>query len=75
MKMSSYEPPEEAGSRGPIELLTIPEVAKLLKISITGVRRLYIGRHIPFIKVGGSVRFAKSDILEYLKKERIEAMR
>jgi excisionase family DNA binding protein len=74
MKMSSYEPQGAAGSRGPIELLTIPEVAKLLKISTTSVRRLQQGRHVPFFKVGGSVRFATSDILEYLKKERVDSM-
>jgi excisionase family DNA binding protein len=57
-----------------IELLTIKEVARLLKISPTSVRRLQQGRHIPFIKVGGSVRFSKSDILDFLKKGRVEAI-
>jgi excisionase family DNA binding protein len=58
-----------------VELLTIPEVAEMVKISVTGVRRLQQGRHIPFIKVGGSVRFAKADVLSYLAKNRIEAIR
>ena len=55
-----------------VELLTIKDVAKLLKVSQTSVRRLQQGRHLPFIKVGGSIRFAKCDIAEYLKKMRIE---
>ena len=57
-----------------IELLTIKDVAELLKVSQTSVRRLQQGRHLPFFKVGGSVRFAKIDIFEYLKKERVEAI-
>jgi len=57
-----------------IELLTIKEVAALLKVSPTSVRRLQQGRHLPFIKVGGSVRFTKNDIVEFLKKERVEAI-
>jgi excisionase family DNA binding protein len=42
----------------PVELLTIPEVADLLKISVPSVRRLQQQRRIPFFKIGGSVRFA-----------------
>ena len=57
-----------------IELLTPAEVAKLLKISITGVRRLQHGRRIPFLKVGGSVRFLKGDIVAYLEAMRVEAL-
>lgn len=60
--------------RAMIELLTIKDVAKLLKVSEMSVRRLQQGRHLPFIKVGGSVRFAESDIVEYLKKQRIDAI-
>lgn len=57
-----------------IELLTIAEVAEMLKISTSGVRRLQQGRRIPFLKVGGSVRFAKGDIVSYLAKNRVEAI-
>ena len=57
-----------------VELLTIKDVAELLKVSQTSVRRLQQGRHLPFIKVGGSIRFAKTDIFEYLKKGRVEAI-
>jgi excisionase family DNA binding protein len=57
-----------------IELLTIKEVAELLKVSQTSVRRLQQGRHLPFIKVGGSVRFDKSDIINFLKEQRVEAI-
>jgi excisionase family DNA binding protein len=57
-----------------IELLTIQEVAKLLKVSVSLVRRLQQGRHLPFFKVGGSVRFEKGDIINYLKKQRVDSI-
>jgi len=57
-----------------IELLTIAEVAGLLKISIPTVRRLQQRRLIPFFKVGGSVRFNRSDIVFYLEKKRVETI-
>jgi excisionase family DNA binding protein len=55
-------------------LLTIPEVAGLLRISVQSVRRLQRQRHIPFIKVGGCIRFAKDDIASYLEKRRVGAI-
>jgi excisionase family DNA binding protein len=59
-------------SRSQIELLTIPDVARLLKISVSGVRRLYQDRRLPFVKVGGSVRFLASDIKSYLTRQRVQ---
>jgi excisionase family DNA binding protein len=56
------------------ELLTIPEVAKLLKISVRGVRRLQQRRRIPFVKIGGAVRFTKSDLADYVKNNRVKAV-
>jgi excisionase family DNA binding protein len=61
-----------ANSIQAIELLTVAEVATILKISKVGVRRLQYGRHVPFLKIRGSVRFNKSDITAYLAKQRIE---
>ena len=55
----------------PVELLTIAEVARLLKISVSTVRRLQSARILPFVKVGGSVRFAKNDIASYLARNRV----
>jgi len=57
-----------------IYLLTVTQAAELLKISVTSMRRLQQGRHIPFIKVGGSVRFAMCDIESYLGKRRVESI-
>jgi excisionase family DNA binding protein len=57
-----------------LELLTIYEVAPLLKISVSSVRRLQQQRRIPFVKVGGSIRFIKSDLLSYVDRERVESI-
>jgi excisionase family DNA binding protein len=54
-----------------MELLTIAGVAEFLKISKSTVRRLQQRRLIPFFKVGGSIRFTKSDLVSYLEKQRV----
>jgi excisionase family DNA binding protein len=64
----------EISEEGNIELLTVKEVARLLQLSVPGVRELQARRHLPFIKVGGAVRFEKRDIVEYLKRRKIAAM-
>ncbi len=55
-------------------LLTINDVAELLRISAPSVRRLQQQRHIPFYKVGGSIRFSTSDLNSYLEKSRVESI-
>jgi excisionase family DNA binding protein len=57
-----------------IELLTIGEAADLLNISVSGVRRLQQTRQLPFVKVGGSVRFLTSDIRGYLERRRVKSI-
>lgn len=52
--------------------MTVAETAAFLKISLTGVRRLQQARQLPFIKVGGSLRFEKRDLATYLRKRRVE---
>jgi len=56
-----------------LELLTIPEVARLLRISVPSVRRLQQQRLIPFFKVGARIRFERSDIVTYLQKRRVHS--
>jgi excisionase family DNA binding protein len=55
-------------------LLTIPDVAELLRLSSSTVRRLQQRRKIPFLKVGGRVRFMRSDIASYLEKQRVRSI-
>ena len=54
------------------ELLTISEVAELLRVSVSSVRRLQQQRLIPFYKVGGSVRLNRHDVFAYLAKQRVK---
>ena len=57
-----------------LDLLTIPEVADLLKISIPTVRRLQDQQRIPFTKIGGSVRFIRDDVVAYVQQGRVESI-
>lgn len=57
-----------------LELLTIAEVAEILKVSEMTVRRIQQQRSLPFYKVRGSVRFAKDDLWSYLEDERVEVI-
>jgi excisionase family DNA binding protein len=57
-----------------IDLLTIPDAAEVLKISVSGIRRLQQRRRIPFIKVGGSIRFARQDLMSFLDRNRVDAI-
>lgn len=56
------------------ELLTLEEAAKFLTISKSGIRRLQHGRHLPYFKVGGSVRFARCDLNAYLARRRVASV-
>ncbi len=47
-------------------LLTVEEVAKLLRLSPRGVYNLVEARKIPFIKVSNRVRFKVEHIEEWL---------
>ncbi|MCA1459005.1 helix-turn-helix domain-containing protein [Bradyrhizobium sp. BRP22] len=60
--------------RADAELLTAAEVAELLRISASSVRRLQQRRRIAFLKVGGSIRFTKHDVISYLARQRTETI-
>lgn len=49
-------------------------LADLFRVSVSEIRRLQYGWQLPFIKVGGSVRFATSDLMAYLSKRRVESI-
>jgi excisionase family DNA binding protein len=67
--------PESITFDSSIELVDVTEAAGFLKVSIPTVRRLQQQREISYIKVGGSVRFAKSDLLAYITRRRVAANR
>ncbi len=60
------------GSNTITKLMTPGELSELLSVSKTTINRLVGKRIIPFYKVGGSLRFERSEIMEYLKDNRIE---
>jgi excisionase family DNA binding protein len=64
----SIEPDPQLG------LLTLAEVAELLRISVPTVRRLQQQRKMPFVKVGGRIRFIRSDVASYLEKRRVRSI-
>jgi len=43
-------------------------------VSIGTIRRLQRQRKIPFLKVGGSIRFAIGDVAAYLEKQRVRSI-
>ena len=53
------------------KLLTPDQLADFLNISKTTVYRLIDSRKIPFYKIGGSIRFDKKDIMNYLQESKI----
>jgi excisionase family DNA binding protein len=54
------------------ELLTVPELALVLKVEVRFVRRLVAERRIPFHKVGKFVRFYRSDVAQFVAAGRVE---
>ena len=51
------------------EILTLSEVAEYLKVAERTIYRLAGARKLPAFKVGGSWRFAKADIDEWIKRQ------
>lgn len=51
-------------------LLTIDEVAEVLRISVRTMRRLVACRSLPFIRVGRLVRFRPEDVRRFLEGRR-----
>jgi excisionase family DNA binding protein len=49
------------------KLLTIKALAELLDCSTDGVRKWMRTQNLPFIKIGGSLRFSRDSVLEWIK--------
>ena len=54
--------------------LTVPETAAYLNTSVRFVRRLVAERRVAFHHVGRHVRFAVSDLDEWIAAGRVEAL-
>lgn len=55
-------------------LLTVAEVAALLRLTPKGVYAMVEARRIPFIKISNRVRFLQSDVLAWLSENRVPAL-
>ena len=55
-------------------IMTIGEVADYLKVTERTIYRLAGTKKIPSFKVGGSWRFSKMDIDEWIKKQSLEGL-
>lgn len=52
------------------EVLTIKEVADLMKISVPTVRKLIDTKAIPYFQQGQIIRFKQSEIIKYLSSNK-----
>lgn len=51
------------------EILTAKEAAEYLKISLQTIYQLKAAGKVPFKKIGGSLRFLKSELYNWLKEQ------
>lgn len=56
-----------------IDLLTVPEVALLLRLTTKGIYAMVEARRIPFVKVSNRIRFLRSDVVLWLSENRVSA--
>lgn len=49
------------------QLLTLPELARLLQLSETTVRRLVGARRLPCVRLGRQLRFQPGDVSRWLE--------
>lgn len=57
------------------QLLTIEEASKLLRLAKKTVYGYVCARKIPFVKIGGSVRFEEAKLAEWLKQHSVEPVK
>ncbi len=61
----------DVNPQGKQELLTIGDVAEILKFSISRIRyEVSIGR-LPYIKIGKSIRFDRKTVEEWVRKHEV----
>jgi excisionase family DNA binding protein len=59
---------ERKGTEVSNKLLTVNEVAKILRVSNMTVYRLVKGKQIPAIRVGKNYRIKETDVEKYLNR-------
>ena len=68
-------PPTDATQKEPSPLLTPPETAHFLRWTISSVYTAAARRRLPSVKVGGSLRFRRSDLEALVKAGLRSALR
>lgn len=53
-------------------VLTVPEVAEYLKISISKVYHLVQRKQIPHLKIGRNVRIRESDLMKWISEQWVD---
>jgi excisionase family DNA binding protein len=71
MPAKDVETGEEPPSSG--ALLTVADLAELLQLTVKGVYSMVESRRVPFVRVSNRVRFLRSDVLQWLKENRVPA--
>ena len=55
-------------------LLTVRELAELLRLTPKGVYAMVEARRIPFIRVSNRLRFRRSDVVAWLEENRVPSV-
>jgi excisionase family DNA binding protein len=55
-------------------LLTVPEAAQVLGVSVNTLRQWVCQRRLPTIKLGKAVRFSPEDLRQFIEDNRREAV-
>jgi excisionase family DNA binding protein len=66
--MVLFMTPNQPGDLSESKLLTIAEVASMMRVSKMTVYRLVHGGDLPALRVGRSFRVLEEDVNEYLRK-------
>ncbi len=69
------QPKNRVERRHPEALLDFEGAAEFLALTPRHVRRLWQERRLAGVKCGKFVRFAQSDLLAYIQRQRVEAVR
>ncbi len=54
-----------------MKLLTVEDIAELFQTSTSTIYRWVHKREIPFVKLGGKLRFSPDEIQEYIKQNSV----
>ena len=69
------QPRNRVERRHPEALLDFEGAAEFLALTPRHVRRLWQERRLAGVKCGKFVRFTQSDLLAYIERQRVEALR